>query len=252
MRMPSLSESSLVTSPSITQSGRQRSATRKASEPSKEISQQATRHRSTVIRNPHCNPSERGPGRWDRNGHQRAGGKKPPRPSVPLHETLHFVSSRDGKRTSFCGTWRHVLRGTSSSLVDRDLRSEMKAGTGNLLSMTRCLNTSDQTQRCLVADENRFDVYERVRDLGPVKFVGAYHSKCEDIFHTTRLITRSKTPSGSNVNPGLGRYDMIEEVEMESGTRPFMFEKVGKGSPKSKQRKSDKSLDIERVRGVVE
>ena len=74
----------------------------------------------------------------------------------------------------------------SSSLADRDLRSAMKAGTGNLLSMTRCLNTSDQTQRCLVADENRFDVYERVRDLGPVKFVGAYHSKCEDIFHTNK------------------------------------------------------------------
>jgi hypothetical protein len=54
---------------------------------------------------------------------------------------------------------------TSNSLAEKDLRSAMKAGTGNLLSMTWCLSTSDHTQRCLVTDEKRFDVCERVRDL---------------------------------------------------------------------------------------
>ena len=60
----------------------------------------------------------------------------------------------------------------------------MKAGTGNLLSMTWCLSTSDQTQRCLVTDENRFDVCKRVRDLGPIEPSQAYHSKSENILHT--------------------------------------------------------------------
>lgn len=50
MSRASLSGSSLMTSPSMTQSGRWRSATRKASVPSKGISQQVTRFFSTVIR----------------------------------------------------------------------------------------------------------------------------------------------------------------------------------------------------------
>ncbi len=50
MSMASLLGSSLTANPSITQSKRKRSATRKASEPSKGISQQAMRFCSTVIR----------------------------------------------------------------------------------------------------------------------------------------------------------------------------------------------------------
>jgi len=43
---------------------------------------------------------------------------------------------------------------------------------------------------------------------------------------------------------------MIEEVGMESGTWHFKFERVGKGTPKSKWLKSDSILVIEKV--VVE
>jgi hypothetical protein len=71
--------------------------------------------------------------------------------------------------------------------------------------------------------------------LSRVKIVGVCTILRARISSTPmRLITKSKTSSGSDVNLGLGRHDMIEEMEMVPGTTPFKFERFGKGTVKSK------------------
>ena len=71
-----------------------------------------------------------------------------------------FLLDRGFGEHQFLWNLEACIARTSSSLAERDLRSTMDAGTGNLLSMTWYLRASDQTQRCLVTEIKRFDVCE--------------------------------------------------------------------------------------------
>jgi hypothetical protein len=79
--------------------------------------------------------------------------------------------------------------------------------------------------------------------LGRVKIVGAHTILRARISSTPiRLITRSKTSSGSDVKPGQGRDDVIEDGDEDFKTRISIIAGFGMQSARPKWQMSDMSL----------
>jgi hypothetical protein len=79
--------------------------------------------------------------------------------------------------------------------------------------------------------------------LGRVKIVGTHTILRARISSTPiRLITRSRTSSGSDVKPGLGREDMIEDGDGEFKRRSSIIAGFGMQSARPKWQIPDMSL----------